>query len=107
MPQLRRSQNITDLIAKEDADTDALPAGPAGSGRRRGSGGGARVGLGRLADGVRGSGAAGRGTCRADEELTAQMHAAAEEPSSNWLPGCATRSPNSNVSCVGWPTRDR
>ena len=80
MPLRKKIADITDLIAKEDADTDALLAGPAGSGRRRGSGGGAPVGLGRLAGRREGEAALpAEELAGLIEELTAQMHAAAEE----------------------------
>ena len=79
-PLRKKIADITDLIAKEDADTEALLAGPAGAGRRRGSGGGAPVGLGRLAGRREGEDALpAEELANLIEELTAQMHGAAEE----------------------------
>ena len=79
-PLRKKIGDITDLIAKEDADTEELLAGTAGSGRRRGSGGGAPIGAARIAGRK-----SGEASLPAEElagliaDLTDQMHAAAEE----------------------------
>ncbi|MDQ1305405.1 MAG: excinuclease subunit, partial [Actinomycetota bacterium] len=79
-PLRKKIGDITDLLAKEDADTEELLAGVGGSGRRRGSGGGAPVGASRIAGRQQGEASLPAEELAAlIEDLTEQMHAAAEE----------------------------
>ena len=91
MPLRKKIADITDLIAREDADTAQLLGGGAGSSpaaRPR-----CRDGLSaRRQLAAEPPAAAGRDLADLIQQLTDQMHAAAASSSSSWRPGCATRS---------------
>ena len=104
-PLRKRIADITDLLAREDADTEELLGGPGRSAVPR-QGAGARAVVRRSDTGgtrARARGAAGGRPGR--------PHPAAQRPdarggrascSSSWPPGCATRSASSRRSCAAW-----
>ena len=106
-PLRKRISDITELIAREDADTEQL----IGGGGRQQSRGKAPVPGFASRPGEAGRGAAVRELPRAQlADLIQQLNDQMRRPrpascSSSSPPGCATRSPSSRRSCAAWTRR--